>query len=107
MVNNLYTDFPERLPDELFITLLDAEKVRIERVVSHGHSSPDGFWYDQDQHEWVVLLKGAARLEFEDEKVEMRPGDFINIRAHRKHRVEWTISDEPTNWLAVYYGVQR
>ena len=107
MTNNLYTDLPDRLPEELFITLLEAENVRIKRIVSRGHSSPDGFWYDQDQHEWVVLLKGAARLKFEDEEVAMRPGDSINIPAHRRHRVEWTTIDEPTIWLAVYYGDQQ
>ena len=77
--------------------------MRIERIVSQGHSSPHGFWYDQDQNEWVVLLKGAARLEFEDEKVELRHRDFINIPAHRKHRVDWTTPDEPTVWLGVRY----
>ena len=101
---NLFADLPRLLPDELFTTLLEAANVRIERIVSHGHASPEGFWYDQDQHEWVVVLKGAARLRFEDGTVEMKPGDFVNIPAHKKHRVEWTTPDEPTIWLAVYYG---
>lgn len=100
---NLFSDLPLHLPDEHLTTLLAAGNVRIERIVSHGHASPDGFWYDQDQHEWVVLLKGAARLKFEDETLEMRPGDSVNIPAHRKHRVEWTTPDEPTIWLAVHY----
>ncbi len=103
-LNNLFADIPAHLPDELFTTLLDAAHVRIERIVTHGHTSPDGFWYDQVRHEWVVLLKGAARLRFEDEAVEMKPGDSVNIPAHRKHRVEWTTPDEPTIWLAVHYG---
>lgn len=64
-------------------TLLEAANVRIERIVSHGHASPEGFWYDQEQHEWVIVLKGAARLRFEDGIVEMMPGDFINIPAHK------------------------
>jgi cupin 2 domain-containing protein len=102
--NNLFVDLPRHLPDELFTTLLDAANVRIERIVSHGHASPEGFWYDQDQHEWVVVLKGAARLRFEDETIEMKPGDFIDIPVHTKHRVEWTTPDEPTLWLAVHYG---
>jgi cupin 2 domain-containing protein len=102
--NNLFVDLPRHLPDELFTTLLDAANVRIERIVSHGHASPEGFWYDQDQHEWVVVLKGAARLRFEDETIEMKPGDFIDIPVHKKHRVEWTTPDEPTLWLAVHYG---
>jgi cupin 2 domain-containing protein len=102
--NNLFVHLPRYLPDELFTTLLDAANVRIERIVSHGHASPEGFWYDQDQHEWVVVLKGAARLRFEDETIEMKPGDFIDIPVHKKHRVEWTTPDEPTLWLAVHYG---
>ena len=54
------------MPDELFTTLLEAASVRIERIVSHGHFSPTGFWYDQDEHEWGIVLKGAAQLRFED-----------------------------------------
>jgi cupin 2 domain-containing protein len=102
--SNLFADLPRQMPDELFTTLLEAASVRIERIVSHGHASPDGFWYDQDRHEWVIVLKGAARLRFEDGMMEMTPGDFINIPAHQKHRVEWTTPEEPTIWLAVFYG---
>jgi cupin 2 domain-containing protein len=104
---NLFGDLPQQLPDELITTLLDAANVRIERIISHGHASQPGFWYDQDRHEWVMVLRGAARLQFEDEIVEMKPGDFVNIPAHRRHRVEWTTSDEPTVWLAVHYGDQE
>ena len=103
MMNSLFADLPSQLSDELITILIDAANVRIERIVSHGHSSPEGFWYDQDQHEWVVVLKGSARLRFEDETLEMKPGDFVNIPAHKKHRVEWTTPDEPTIWLAVFY----
>jgi cupin 2 domain-containing protein len=78
--------------------------VRIERIVSNGHAPPEGFWYDQHQHEWVEVLKGAARLKFEDQKVEMKPGEFVKIPADKKHGVEWTTTDEPTFWLAAYYG---
>lgn len=81
--------------------------MRIERIVSHGHASPDGFWFDQDQHEWVRVLNGEARLRFEGvvQSVEMMPGDFMNIPAHRKDRVEWTTPNEPIIWLAVHYVV--
>lgn len=106
MTSNLFTNLPANLPDELFSTLLVAHNLRIERIVSHGHSSPDGFWYDQDQHEWFVVLKGAARLSIEGELKELMPGDHINIPAHQKHRVEWTTPDEPTVWLAVFYREQ-
>ncbi len=91
-------------PEELFVTLLHSGNVRIEKIVSHGHRSPEGFWYDQDQHEWVIVLQGAARLSIEGVVKEFQPGDYVNIPAHQKHRVEWTTPDEPTVWLAVFYG---
>lgn len=101
---NIYADIPADLPAELFTTLVKSQHVRIERIVSQGHASPEGFWYDQPEHEWVLLLQGATRLRFEDQTVELKPGDFVNIPAHKKHRVEWTAPDEPTIWLAVWYG---
>jgi cupin 2 domain-containing protein len=104
LIANLFADLPPNLPDELFTMLLDGAGVRIERIVSQGHASPEDFWYDQEQHEWVVVLKGAARLRFENEIIEMKPGDFLNMPARTKHRVEWTTPDEPTIWLAVFYG---
>jgi cupin 2 domain-containing protein len=101
---NLFSGIPARLPDELVETLHTAGELRIERIVSAGHTSPPGFWYDQSQHEWVVLLRGATRLQFEDGLVELHAGDYAHIAAHRRHRVEWTTPDEPTIWLAVFYG---
>ena len=103
MTTNFLTDLPSNLPDELFTTLLEATNLRIERIVSKGHASPEGFWYNQDQNEWVVVLQGAARLSIEGESKELKPGDYISIPAHQKHRVEWTTPDEPTVWLAVFY----
>jgi cupin 2 domain-containing protein len=104
MTSNLFDQLPLNLPEELFNTLLDTGTVRIERIVSQGHASPEGFWYDQDEHEWVVVLRGAARLSVEGEIKELKQGDFLNIPAHQKHRVEWTTPDGPTIWLAVFYG---
>ena len=101
---NLISNIPSSLPQELLETILTKPNLRIERIVSHGHSSPEGFWYDQDQREFVVLLQGAARLRFEDHEIEMEPGSFIDIPAHKRHRVEWTTPDEPTIWLAIHYG---
>lgn len=101
---NLLAIVPPSLPTESFETILDKPPLRIERIVSHGHSSPEGFWYDQGQHEFVVLLQGAARLRFEDGDIEMWSGSFMNIPAHKRHRVEWTTPDEPTIWLALHYS---
>ncbi|CAN5155233.1 hypothetical protein BH11PLA2_BH11PLA2_43830 [soil metagenome] len=108
-MTNVFDKLPGPLPEELITMLLDAATVRIERIVSHGHTTPGSVWYDQNQHEWVVVLEGAARLLFEgdDQPHEMKRGDFINIPAHRKHRVEWTSPDEPTVWLAVHYGERQ
>jgi cupin 2 domain-containing protein len=103
-INNIFDELPQHLPKELVQILVHAADVRIERIISHGHASAVDFWYDQPQHEWVIVLKGAARLQFEDGMIEMKVGDFINIPAFKKHRVDWTMPDEPTVWLGVRYG---
>jgi cupin 2 domain-containing protein len=102
---NLYHDIPAALPAEIIETLAAGNGTRIERIVSHGHCSAPGFWYDQTEHEWVLLLKGAATLRFADDDclLHLSPGMFVNIPAHRKHRVESTSMDEDTVWLAVFY----
>ncbi len=101
---NLFAHIPETVPEELVESLLNASNVRIERIVSRGQASPEGLWYDQEMHEWVLLVSGAARLTFEgDEPVEMVAGAFINIPAYRRHRVEWTDPAQPTIWLAIHY----
>ena len=107
MTENLFENLPTAIPDELIHVLSANHNVRIERIVSHGHSSPDDFWYDQEEQEWVIVLRGAARLQFEDTAVDMKPGDFVNIPAHKKHRVEWTTRAEPTIWLAVFFSSVR
>jgi len=104
MMPNLLSSLPATLPDEITDTLVQAKHVRIERIVSEGHVSPPEFWYDQEENEFVLLAQGAARLRFEDSVIEMKPGDWIDIPAHRRHRVEWTTPDERTVWLVVFYG---
>ena len=104
-MNNLFADLPTDLPEELVEVLTENKHVRIERIISIGHASPAGIWYDQDEAEWVVVLKGESKLLFEDddEPIHMKVGDFVNIPAHKRHRVEWTCEDEPTVWLEVFY----
>jgi cupin 2 domain-containing protein len=104
-MDNLFDKIPTDLTEEVFETLLVGESVRIERIVSHGHASPKGFWYDQEQAEWIVVLSGSATLRFEDsdQVTALSAGDFVDIPAHRKHRVEWTDPDRPTVWLAVFH----
>ena len=103
-MKNLLQDIPESLPEELFETLVKTGTVHIERIVSRGHTSPEEGWYDQDQNEFVLLLKGAARLEFEDGRaIGLEAGDYLEIAAHQRHRVAWTDSEGETVWLAVFY----
>ena len=102
---NLFSQVPGIISDELFHEIVRNDRVKIERIVSHGHASPPGFWYDQEFNEWVLVLKGSAGLSFGDstEILVLTVGDAVNIRAHQKHRVEWTDPEEPTIWLAVHY----
>jgi cupin 2 domain-containing protein len=102
--HNLFANLPASSRDELFATLLERPGLRIERIVSYGQASPEGFWYDEAQGEWVVVLKGSAKIRFEDRVVDLKPGDYLDLPAHTRHRVEATSPDEPTVWLAVHYG---
>lgn len=103
-IKNIFKGIKKDLPEELFETISETDEVKIERIVSRGHSSPEDFWYDQDKNEFVVLLKGEAKLLFEDNKeVTLKPGDYLTIPAHVKHRIKWTSPDEDTIWLAVFY----
>jgi len=103
-VSNLFDSLPSHLPSEISETLLQAPEVKIERIISHGHASPPNFWYEQAQHEWVLVLRGSAKLEFEDMTLLMNAGDYVHIPAFQKHRVAWTSPNEPTVWLCVWYG---
>jgi len=104
-MKNLFSNIPDDLPHELFETLVKTDVVDIQRIVSRGHTTPGGDWYDQNTNEFVVLLKGAARLEFRDGRLAtLCPGDWLLIAAHEQHRVVWTDEDVETVWLAVHYA---
>ena len=101
----LFRSLPVGRAAERVDALLTRPGLRIERIVSWGQASPPGFWYDQPEAEWLVVLAGAARLRFQDE-TEVRvlgPGDCMDIAPHRRHRVEWTDPTVATVWLAVFY----
>src|SRR5205823_4340700 len=76
---NLLRDLPNARAAESTEALAATPGLRIERIVSLGQTSPPGFWYDQDEAEWVVLLAGAARLRFADETEprHLGPGDWV------------------------------
>lgn len=89
---------------EIFELLINTDKVTIEKIISKGQKSSDSDWYDQKKNEWVMILRGRAVLSFEDQtSVQLNEGDYINIPAHKKHRVAWTDPDNETIWLAVHY----
>jgi cupin 2 domain-containing protein len=102
---NLFDHIPSTLRSEFVERLAGKKGVRIERIISRGHSSAEGYWYDQAETEWVLLVRGAARIRFEADNttLEMKAGDHITIAPRVRHRVEWTAPDKETIWLAVFY----
>ncbi len=103
--DNIFATLPDDFGQEAFTELLKHPGLKIERIVSRGHVSPPDYWYDQAQHEWVIVLEGAGTVAFADgREVALRKGDYLNIPAHARHRVTWTEPDQPTVWLAIHYS---
>ena len=103
-VDNLLGSIPEPLTEELFTQLVEGEAFRVERIVSRGHISPESGWYDQHEHEWVIVVQGEARLSFPDGQIEhLVAGSYLNIPARTRHKVIWTAPDVDTVWLAIHY----
>jgi cupin 2 domain-containing protein len=100
-VKNIFADLPQRGDAESFFSLFQSGSTKIQRIVSRSHSSPPDFWYDQPEDEWVIVLLGAAILEFEGgESVELKAGDYLTLPRHVRHRVGHTSVE--TIWLAVH-----
>jgi cupin 2 domain-containing protein len=101
---NILSPLPVPVSNEAIETLLSGDGIRMERIVSYGQSSPPGFWFDQEQAEWVLVVHGRARLSIEGETQdrELGPGDSLFLPAHCRHRVTWTRPDQPTVWLAIF-----
>jgi cupin 2 domain-containing protein len=101
---NIQDSIPSDFGAEAYDDIIRAPGVRIERIVSKGHTSPESGWYDQAESEWVIVLQGSGTLTFEDgSTAHLSKGDHINIPAHCKHRVSWTDPNQVTIWLAVFY----
>ncbi len=101
---NFFSAIQKEIPDEIVETIIQSETVRIERIISKGHTSPENFWYNQDENEWVIVLEGKGIIKLEDETIiTLQKGDYLNIPAYQKHRVEWTDPNQLTIWLAVFY----
>ena len=103
---NLFEDLPEDHSVEHFaeVCKLGEGTTRIERIVSHGQASPKGFWHDQEEDEWILILQGQAllRLKDQDVPISLKPGDSLLLPAHCPHRIDWTTPDQATIWLAVF-----
>ncbi len=105
VVRNLLQGLPDAAQGEVFEALVTGEELLVERIVSQGQASPPGFWYEQARAEWVLLLQGAARLQWEDgSEAALQPGDHVLIAAGRRHRVAWTDPSGPTVWVAVHFA---
>lgn len=103
--HNIFSDIPSGMPEEVIQVLSETKSVRIERIVSQGHVSPPDFWYEQEENEFVIVLKGEGSVRFEDGRdVLLGPGDWLDISSGEKHRVTYTSPDEATVWLAVFYS---
>ena len=103
-MGNIFESIPGVLHSEVFEVLAEGGDVKVERIVSRGHASPDRGWYDQDKNEWVMVLRGKAVIAFPDKQsITLGEGDYLNIIAHEKHRVDWTDPHIETIWLAVHY----
>jgi len=103
-LSNIFSQIPSELKEEFFEDIISKEGLKIERIVSKGHTTKEGEWYEQKSDEWVIVLRGEAVLSFENSAdVRLQEGDYLNIPAHTKHRVSWTKPDIETTWLAIHY----
>ncbi len=103
-LKNIFEFIPEHLEEEICEVLVQSDHVTIERIISKGHRSSESGWYDQEQNEWVIVLKGKAIISFENGKeITLKAGSHFNISAHQKHKVYWTDPKTETIWLAIYY----
>lgn len=104
-MHNIFADLPKDLSSEHFSDLLRTNSLRIERIVSMGHCSPEHGWYDQPENEWVMVLEGCGTLLFDDgREIVLKKGDYVNIPAHVRHKVTHTAAEQPTVWLALFYS---
>jgi cupin 2 domain-containing protein len=103
-MENIFSSLPDKLKQESIEELLRHENIKIERIVSQGHTSPENDWYDQQENEWVIVLEGSGSILFESgDEVNLKKGDYLNIPAHTRHKVTWTDQNNITVWLAIHY----
>ena len=101
--SNIFSNIAPSRQKEVFETIFKDKSIKIERIISYGQSSPVDFWYDQDENEFVLLLEGVAKIEFENDTITLKTGDYLLIPSHKRHRVAFTAKDKPTIWLAIFF----
>ena len=102
--SNIFDKIPDNIDKEIFNDIVKTKKLRIERIISKGQTSPDSGWYDQDENEWVMVIEGCGVIAFFDgSKIKLNKGDYVNIPKHTKHKVIWTDTNNITLWLAIFY----
>ncbi|KQC06334.1 MAG: cupin [Smithella sp. SDB] len=103
-MGNIFSSLPDKFEQEFFEELLRHKSVKIERIVSKGHTSPKSGWYDQEENEWVLVLEGSGTILFENgSEFNLKKGDYLNVPAHIKHKVIRTDQDHITVWLTIHY----
>lgn len=101
---NIYENIPHQFDDEITDTIIKGKNIRIERIVSDGQTTPENFWYDQNENEWLTLIDGKATLLFENGKeITLKKGDTLLIKSHEKHKVTYTSHNPVCLWLCVFY----
>lgn len=101
---NFFEELKDASHEEIFEEVFKRDGLRIERITSMGQFSPEGFWYEQEENEWVVLLQGEACLELESgEEISLKTGDSYYLPAMMKHRVSYTSVKPACLWLAVFW----
>ena len=104
MLKNIFSTQDINSENEFIEDLLKTDNFKVERIISEGHVTEKNFWYDQETNEFVLLIKGEAKIKYENEEIVLlAPGDWLIIPAHKKHRVEWTSETEKTFWLTIHY----
>ena len=102
VVRNLFAQTASTSGEEMIQSLLDGKSFRLESIHSYGQPTPEGFWYDQADEEWVLLVRGSARLEFEGEgMLHLNSGDYLLIPVHCRHRVSEVSHD--AIWMALHH----
>ena len=101
-IKNIFDNIAEVGEEEQFDWLMKGKHYRIDRIISSGHSYPHGFWYDQEDDEWIFLVQGEATLEIEGELRDMKAGDYLFLPKNCKHRVEKTSVEPVCIWLCFF-----